>query len=146
MNQIEKIRDKLANNGLKVTPQRMAVYEALLNINDHPSAERIKEYVSKKNPSISLGTVYKTLETFVDKGLITRVKTENDVMRYDPIIEKHHHLYDQKTDRIYDYYDDELNQLIFNHLKKKKIKNFKVEDIKLHIIGETNEGKTESIY
>ena len=145
MRQIEKIRDKLSKSELKVTPQRMAIYEALLNINDHPTAEMIKDYVSKTNPSISLATVYKTLEVFVDKGLITRVKTENDVMRYDPIIEKHHHLYDQKTDSIYDYYDDELNQLIYNHLKKKKIKNFKVEDIKLHIIGKSNDDKANSI-
>ena len=141
MSQVEKIRNKLAENGLKVTPQRIAVYEALLDINDHPNAEMIKDYVSKKNPSISLGTVYKTLEAFVDRGLITRVKTENDVMRYDPIIEKHHHLYDQKTGNIYDYYDDELNQLIINHLNKKKINNFKVEDIKLNIIGESNDKK-----
>jgi len=141
MSQIENIRDKLAESGLKITPQRMAVYEALLNINDHPTAEMIKEYVSKTNPSISLGTVYKTLEVFGEKGLITKVKTENDIMRYDPIIEKHHHLYDQKTGNIYDYYDDELNQLIINHLNKKKINNFKVEDIKLNIIGESNDKK-----
>ena len=144
MTQIKKIRDQLAESGLKVTPQRIAVYDALLNINDHPTAEMIKEYISKKNPSISQGTVYKTLEAFVDKGLITKVKTENDIMRYDPVIKKHHHLHDQKTDSIYDYYDDELNQLIYNHLKKKKIKNFKVEDIKLHIIGELKDEQTNS--
>mgnify|MGYP006288877627 FL=1 len=142
MTQIKKIRDQLAESGLKVTPQRIAVYDALLNINDHPTAEMIKEYISKKNPSISQGTVYKTLEAFVDKGLITKVKTENDIMRYDPVIKKHHHLYDQKTDSIYDYYDDELNRLIYNHLKKNKIKNFKIDDIKLHIIGEVHDGQT----
>ena len=142
MTQIKKIRDQLAESGLKVTPQRIAVYDALLNINDHPTAEMIKEYVSKKNPSISQGTVYKTLEAFVDKGLITKVKTENDIMRYDPVIKKHHHLYDQKTDSIYDYYDDELNRLIYNHLKKNKIKNFKIDDIKLHIMGEVHAGQT----
>jgi Fur family peroxide stress response transcriptional regulator len=140
MNQPEKIRDKLAERGLKVTPQRIAVYEALLNINDHPTVEMIRDYVSKTHPSISLGTVYKTLEAFLEKGLICKVKTENDIMRYDPVTEDHHHLYDQKTGSIYDYYDDELNELIFNYLKNKKIKNFKVEDIKLHIIGESNEG------
>ncbi|MFP4619960.1 MAG: Fur family transcriptional regulator [Bacteroidales bacterium] len=139
MGQIEEIRDKLAKSGLKVTPQRIAVYEALLNISDHPTAEMIKEYVNKNNPAISMGTVYKTLEALVEKGLIIKVKTENDVMRYDSILEKHHHLYDQKTDNIYDYYDDELNQLIYNHFKNKKINNFKIEAIKLHIIGESNE-------
>ena len=136
---IEKIRDRIAESGLKVTPQRIAVYEALLKINDHPTAEMIKEFVGRRNPSISLGTVYKTLETFLEKGLIGKVKTEDDVMRYDPILEKHHHLYCKKTNTIADYYDEELNQIIKEYLGKKQISNFKIEDIKLHIIGEFKE-------
>jgi Fur family peroxide stress response transcriptional regulator len=138
MAEIEKIRDRIAKSGLKVTPQRIAVYEALVEINDHPTAEMIKEYIEKKNPSISLGTIYKTLETFVDKELIEKVKTEHDVMRYDPVLEKHHHLYCLKTDSIADYYDEELNTLLKEYFEKKDIPNFKIEDIKLHIIGKFN--------
>ncbi len=133
---IHKIRDRISNSGLKVTPQRIAVYRALMDINDHPTAEMVKRHISKNNPSISQGTIYKTLESFVEKGLIEKIRTEDDVMRYEPILEKHHHLYCQKTESIADYYDDELNELIYDYLKKKDIPNFKIEDIKLHIIGE----------
>ena len=56
-------------------------------------------------------------------------------MRYDAIIEKHHHLYCSESDRIEDFYDDELNEIIDNYLKNKKIPNFKIEDIKLQIVG-----------
>ena len=131
-----EIRKQISNSGLKVTPQRIAVYKALMDINDHPTAEMVKRHISKNNPSISQGTIYKTLESFVEKGLIEKIRTEDDVMRYEPVLENHHHLYCQKTESIADYYDDELNKLIFDYLKKKDIPNFKIEDIKLHIIGE----------
>ena len=56
-------------------------------------------------------------------------------MRYDAVLSNHHHLYCVETDRIEDYEDDELNQLINDYFKKKTIKNFKVTDIKLQITG-----------
>ena len=141
---IEEIRDKISGSGLKVTPQRLAVYQAIMDINDHPTAEMIKSRVASKNPSISLATIYKILEAFVNKNLIRKIKTEEDVMRYDPILEKHHHLYDQKNETIADYYNDELNQLIRDYFKTNDIPNFKIEDIKLHIVGEFTDKKNEN--
>ncbi|MBS3808114.1 MAG: transcriptional repressor [Bacteroidales bacterium] len=141
---IEEIRDKISESGLKVTPQRIAVYQAIMDMNDHPTAEMIKNHVARKNPSISLATVYKTLEAFVNKNLIRKIKTEEDLMRYDPILEEHHHLYDQKNETIADYYNDELNQLIRDYFKTNDIPNFKIEDIKLHIIGEFTDEKNEN--
>lgn len=133
---VERIRDKIANSGLKVTPQRISVYEAIISMDDHPTAEMIRKEVARKIPSISLGTVYKTLEAFVEKGLIKKIRTEEDVMRYDPVLEKHHHLYCQKSNTIADYYDEQLNQIIRDYFKEKDISNFKIEDVKVHIIGE----------
>jgi Fur family peroxide stress response transcriptional regulator len=139
----EKIRDRISESGLKVTPQRIAVYEAIMDLNNHPTAEMIKNHVARKNPSISLATVYKALEAFVNKGLIKKIRTEDDVMRYDPVLEEHHHLYDQKNETIADYYNEELNQIIREYFRKNDIPNFEIEDIKLHIIGEFNEEKNE---
>lgn len=128
----------LRNSNLKVTPQRTAVLEALNNLNNHPTADNIKEYVVRNHPNIAVGTIYKTLDTFVEKGLVKRVKTEEDVMRYDAILDKHHHLYCEETDRIEDFFDDKLNSMLEDYFKKKKIPNFKVKDIKLQIIGSFN--------
>ena len=125
----------LADNNLKVTPQRTAVLEVILNLNNHPTAENIVEYLRLNFPHIPIGTVYKILDVFVEKGIVIKVKTDNDVMRYDAIKEKHHHLYCAETERIEDYYDDNLNALLENYLKKKKIPNFKIKDIKLQIVG-----------
>jgi Fur family transcriptional regulator, peroxide stress response regulator len=136
----EQQRINIKNSQLKVTPQRMAVLEALTSLRDHPSAEKIKDYVVKNHPNVAIGTIYKTLETFLEKGLINKVKTENGVMRYDAILEKHHHLYCEETEHIEDFFDDTLTRMLDDYFKKRKIPNFTVKDIKLQIIG-TFQGK-----
>lgn len=129
------IKDVLQSMGLKITPQRIAVLEAMNSLTDHPTAESIIDYIRRNHPNIAVGTVYKTLETFVEKGIIKKVKTERDVMRYESILEKHHHLYCIESDRIDDYYDPELNDLLEDYFNKKDIPNFKIDDIKLQITG-----------
>jgi Fur family transcriptional regulator, peroxide stress response regulator len=131
----DKHRTSLKESDLKVTPQRVAVLEALHTLRDHPTAEKIKEYVVKKNPNIAVGTVYKILETFVEKGLVKKVKTEKDVMRYDAILETHHHLYCEETEVIEDFFDDDLNKVLEDYFSRKKIPDFHVKEIKLQING-----------
>lgn len=131
----------LTDNGLKITPQRIAVIEAVENIKDHPTAERILEYIQMKNPNIAVGTVYKILETFTEKGIIRKVKTDSDKMRYDAVRERHHHIYCSDSEHIEDYYDEELNTIIDNYIDRINIPGFSVEDIKLQIIGRFVGGK-----
>lgn len=138
---INEIRNKLVEKGLKVTPQRIAILEAIIKLNNHPTAEYIIDYIRKNNPNIATATVYKVLEALAEKGLISKVKTENDIMRYDAFLEKHHHLYSSDSDRIEDYLDDELNEILENHFAKKEIPDFKIEDIKLQIIGKFMKNK-----
>ncbi len=131
----KEIRNHLMEKGLKVTPQRIAILEAITRLKNHPTAEQIIEFIRKNHPNIATGTVYKVLDTFAENGLIKRVKTEKDIMRYDAIIENHHHLYCSHSDRIEDYRDDNLNELLENYFKEKGIPGFKIEDVKLQIIG-----------
>jgi len=131
----ERIIAALKSCGLKVTPQRIAVFDAVINLNNHPTAENITEFIKTNHPNIATGTIYKTLETLIKCGIIKKVKTDRDVMRYDAIIEKHHHLYCVESDRIEDFFDEDLDRIIEEYLKKKKIRDFKIEDIKLQIIG-----------
>lgn len=130
-----EIRMKLADKGLKVTPQRLAIFEAIYALNNHPTAENIIDFIRYNHPNIATATVYKVLDALHEKGLIMKVKTEKDFMRYDAIVDNHHHLYDSASDRIEDFNDEELNQLLEKYFKKKDIPNFRIEDIKLQIIG-----------
>ena len=125
----------LTDNNLRITPQRTAVLEVLYTLNNHPSADYIIDFLRLTFPHITLSTVYKILDVFIEKGIITRVKTEDGIMRYDYVNEKHHHLYCTETERIENYYDEELDKLLENYMKKKTIPNFKIKDIRLQITG-----------
>jgi len=130
-----KLIEILAHNDLKITPQRIAVLEVILNLEFHPSAEDIVDYIKISFPHVPIGTVYKILDAFEKKGIINRVKTDTDTVRYDAVKEKHHHLYAQNSDRIEDYFDDDLNKILTNYFRKKKIPNFEIQEFKVQIIG-----------
>lgn len=132
---IHQYRDELIKNGLKVTPQRLAILEAVNELRNHPTADNIITFIKANHPNIAVGTIYNTLELFVKKSIIRKVKTERDVMRYDGILEKHHHLYSSDSERIEDYFDNDLNALIEDYFSKKKIAGFEIEEVKLQILG-----------
>ncbi|MCF6333299.1 MAG: transcriptional repressor [Draconibacterium sp.] len=129
------IKNKLTESGLKVTPQRMAILEAINSLENHPTAENIIEYIRRIHPNIATGTVYKVIGTLVAKRLIRKVKTDKDIMRYDGIMERHHHLYCSESDLIKDYFDEELDNVLKDYFKKKNLSGFKIEDIVLQIKG-----------
>lgn len=131
----QTLLEVLKSKGLKITPQRLAVYQAVYELGNHPTAEQVIDYIKVKHPGVSIGTVYKILDLLAEHQLISKVKTDRDIMRYDAILQKHHHLYCCESDRIEDYSDTELDLIIQEYFKRKKIKNFEIQDIKLQISG-----------
>ena len=130
-----EIAARLSGKGLRVTPQRITILGAIHKLNNHPTAEQILAYIKKNHPNISVGTVYHALDSFVENNLLKKVKTEGGIMRYDPLQTSHHHLYCQETDRIEDYQDEKLDAMITSYFNKKGIRNFKIQNIQLHITG-----------
>ena len=98
-----RLVDILSKKELKVTPQRLAVLEALMQLKTHPTAEEIKDYVRKKNPNLALGTVYNILDTFYEKRIVTKVKTDKDFVRYDMDMHKHQQIYCEECEAIENY-------------------------------------------
>ncbi len=136
MNQFEQLKERLSEVGLKATQQRMVIFHSIMTSKNHPSAENIFEQVKSSNPSLSLATIYSTLETLVDKGLVKKVLVKDGVMRYDAHIGTHNHIYCTNTSEIIDFEDEELNQMIKKFLASKNIENLNIKDISLHIEGE----------
>lgn len=128
------IKNKLSEKGLKITPQRMSILEAIYSIN-HPTADDIIKYIRQKHSNIATGTVYKVLDTFVRKELIKRITTDKDVIRYDGVLIHHHHLHSSEDVLIKDYIDEELDKILKDYFQKKKINDFKIEEITLQIKG-----------
>ncbi len=136
-----ELAEILIRKNLKVTPQRMAVLEALMAIKDHPTADEVKEYVRKNHPNLAQGTVYNILETFCNKEIIRKVKTDRDFMRYDIEMHKHHHLYCEECDYIENYFDEELDVILQKYFEKKQIPNFNIKEINLQIMGHYKDHK-----
>lgn len=88
---IERFVAQCRANGLKVTPQRIAIYKELVGANEHPSAERLYKKVRKVFPGISLDTVNRTLLTLSDIGAASIVPGSGDARRFDGNSHKHQH-------------------------------------------------------
>lgn len=129
------IKNKLLEKGLKVTPQRMSILEAIYSLENHPTAEQVIDYIRTTHPNIATGTVYNVLETLVKNELIKKVMTEKDIMRYDGNIENHHHLYCIECNYIEDYKNPVLEDLLNNFFTHNSIPNFSIENISLQING-----------
>ncbi len=89
--------------GLKVTPQRMAVYKVLIESKQHPSAEMVFRKVRGVLPNISLDTVNRTLLTLAEIGAASIVEGSGDVKRFDGRLETHQHFKCVKCKRISDF-------------------------------------------
>ena len=98
-------------NGYKVTPQRLAVYKFILTRKDHPSADQVYQVLKNDYPTISLGTVYKTLDLLEKLGLLQKLRFNEDRVRYDPDVELHINMVCSKCGQIYDYKAENVKQL-----------------------------------
>ncbi len=96
------IETNLKKNNLKLTSQRIAVYKYLLNTTSHPTADTIYNDLKPNHPNLSIGTVYKTLYSFKNNGLILEFNVGEDKFRYDSNITPHIHLVCKECNTVID--------------------------------------------
>jgi len=110
--------DLFRENGFKVTTQRLAIYQYLISRDDHPTTEQIYEALKKNHPTISLGTIYKTLHLLKQLKLIQELGFNEGSLRYDPNMELHINMICTKCGHIDDYesksFNESWKQLISN--------------------------------
>ena len=93
---------RLRAEGGKVTPQRLYLFRALEHAATHPTAEELYAAVRADLPTLSLGTVYKTLGELVELGEVQTVECRDGRARFDPNTEPHAHLICRGCGRIED--------------------------------------------
>lgn len=108
---LQRFVEACRTRGLSVTHQRLAIYGVLAQTEEHPSAERIYDLVRRQYPTISLATVYKTLDTLEAIGLISKVNNLHESARFDANRDRHHHLVCTKCHKVIDFYDEDLASL-----------------------------------
>ncbi len=96
------LAERLADSGLRATPQREVVYKVLLHKRDHPTADEVFARVKAEKPTISLATVYNCLETLVQCDLVRQVNFERGPTRYCPNLSPHAHFHDEQTGATHD--------------------------------------------
>lgn len=105
------VRTRLQEKGLKLTPQRYAIYEMLARSEAHPTVDEIYQAVKQVFPMLSLNTVYYTLSALKDAGLLAEVPVQHAPARFDANMEIHHHLVCLGCGKLEDVYDDSLDRL-----------------------------------
>ena len=123
-NRVKFFITKSKELGLKVTPQRIAIYKELAKSDQHPSTEMIYNEIKDYYPNISLTTVYRTLETFEKLGLISVVNVLYNAARYDANLEPlHHHIVCIECKKVEDVYID--SEKLDRHLDS-SVSNYEV--------------------
>jgi Fur family peroxide stress response transcriptional regulator len=108
---LDLFREKCHEHGLKITPQRVAIYQILTTSKLHPSAETVFRLVREKFPHISFDTVNRTLLTLSQIGLVDVIEGWGDPRRYDPNMTPHHHFYCVNCGEIKDFRRKEYDEL-----------------------------------
>ncbi|BAY93552.1 MULTISPECIES: Fur family transcriptional regulator [unclassified Tolypothrix] len=107
----------LKSKGLRVTPQRFAVYANLRERQDHPTVEQILTDLNKDVPTSSQATVYAALQALREVGLVREVLLEEGVSRYDANVTKHHHFRCTNCRTIEDIEWDTFGNIDLSHLR-----------------------------
>lgn len=103
---MKTFKEKCRENSLKITPQRTAIYKELMKAKDHPSADILYKRVRGQLPNISFDTVYRTLLSFFEMGIIDIVEGYGEPKRFDPDTRNHHHFRCVKCGNITDFYSE----------------------------------------
>ena len=126
----DEVRALFRAKKVPLTHQRLAVYEELTGRRDHPSAEALYESLKRSYPSLSLATVYKTLQTLHAMGMVARVDSPTAQARYDAIVETHHHAVCAACGGIEDLFDSRLDRL-----PAPSVKGFRISGHSVHFHG-----------
>lgn len=142
----QQIRELLSDRGIKVTPQRIAVYTALAELG-HASAEQIAARVHDSFPTITIGTIYNVLECFSSKGVISKLNTSDNKMYFDISVHDHHHILCEETGEIVDFGDADLTELVRSYYAEHKTQacgDFELTDIRVQLIGNFKHNNNQS--
>lgn len=107
----KELEEKCAQAGLKMTGQRKVILKVLDEADDHPSVELVYERAKEIDSSISIATVYRTLNLLDELDLVIRHEFQEGYSRFEVNWDHHHHLVDLETGEVVEFQNDELETL-----------------------------------
>jgi Fur family peroxide stress response transcriptional regulator len=129
---LQQFESLCRERGLPLTVQRRDILKAVLERDDHPSADQVYESVKDRIPGLSRTTVYRVLETLVGLGVIRRLHHPGASARFDGNMDRHHHLVCKDCNRVIDIVSKSLDDL---RLTPSQRQGFEIEDYSVHFTG-----------
>lgn len=134
-NERERLTATLKKNGLKATPQRIAVHEAMRRLG-HASADMVaQEIAGGGKTTITVASVYNTLSEFARLGICRRRLSANNKMFFDISTHDHAHFYDIENNTFRDVSEDKVMDELLERLSRKRFRGYSVDYIDIQIVG-----------
>ncbi|SFC84641.1 Fur family transcriptional regulator, peroxide stress response regulator [Bacillus sp. OV322] len=128
-NHLKEALDSLKDTGVRITPQRHAILEYLINSMSHPTADDIYKALEGKFPNMSVATVYNNLRVFREVGLVKELTFGDSSSRFDFVTTNHYHVVCQHCGKIVDFHYPGLNEVeqFASHVTGFQISNHRME-------------------
>ncbi|WP_413091368.1 peroxide-responsive transcriptional repressor PerR [Terribacillus sp. 179-K 1B1 HS] len=124
--------ERLKESGVRITPQRHAVLEFLLNSKIHPTADDIYRALEDKFPNMSVATVYNNLRVFRENGLVRELTYGDSSSRFDCDTDEHYHLICDSCGKIVDFHYPSLYEV---EKLAAQVTNFDVTHHRMELYG-----------
>lgn len=95
--------EKLKTTGVRMTPQRHAILEFLVDVKTHPTVDEIYKALESRFPSMSVATIYNNLKVFLEAGLIRELTYGDGASRFDADMSEHYHAICKQCGKIEDF-------------------------------------------
>ena len=123
---------KCNDAGIRMTAQRSLIIETLIGSDDHPDADQVYRRAVERDQSISLPTVYRTLNLLDDAGIIKKINMNDGKARFESVKGEHDHLIDADNGYIHEFYNQELKKILESIADKM---GYEVIDHRIEIVG-----------
>ncbi|MBR4740189.1 MAG: transcriptional repressor [Bacteroidales bacterium] len=141
---LDDFRTQLRRHDLKATRQRLAVHEAMMDL-EHASADMVRDKLAERGTTVTTASVYNILSQLADFRIYGRRLSATNKMFFDVDASRHIHLYDRENHSYRNLVDEQLMPLVNAQLKRRKFKGFTVEDIDIQIIAKPTTRKKKKI-
>lgn len=124
--------EAMKSSGVRITPQRHAILEHLIQSMSHPTADEIYKSLEGKFPNMSVATVYNNLRVFKEIGLVKELTYGDSSSRFDCVTTDHYHIICDDCGKIVDFHYPGLDEV---ETLAEQVTGFKVGDHRMEIYG-----------
>lgn len=129
---LDSIIHSLKKKNIRITPQRTAILEVLIQSRNHPTAEEVYKQIELDFPGMSVATVYNNLRLFTDLGFVKEMSYGDNASRFDFTTDLHYHAICSKCGKITDFHYPNLDDV---EIAASKLTGYKIDSHRLEVYG-----------